>query len=115
MAAPTGSGKSLAFVLPVLNALANRKIRRLRALVVLPSRDLGTYIRCYCCCCCSCWNYLLILILFYFILFVCVCYYNAAEQVFDVFDRYCVGSDLKIGLAIGQTISSRTKGVGGWR
>jgi hypothetical protein len=53
--------------------------------------------------------------LFYFILFVCVCYYNAAEQVFDVFDRYCVGSDLKIGLAIGQTISSRTKGVGGWR
>jgi hypothetical protein len=51
----------------------------------------------------------------YFILFVCVCYYNAAEQVFDVFDRYCVGSDLKIGLAIGQTISSRTKGVGGWR
>jgi superfamily II DNA/RNA helicase len=70
MAAPTGSGKSLAFVLPVLNALANRKIRRLRALVVLPSRDLGTYIRCYCCCCCSCWNYLLILILFY--LFVCV-------------------------------------------
>lgn len=36
-----GSGKTLAFVLPVLNALANRKIRRLRALVVLPSRDLG--------------------------------------------------------------------------
>jgi ATP-dependent RNA helicase DDX51/DBP6 len=42
VAAPTGSGKTLAFVIPVLNALANRQIRRLRALVVLPSRDLGT-------------------------------------------------------------------------
>jgi ATP-dependent RNA helicase DDX51/DBP6 len=41
VAAPTGSGKTLAFVIPVLNALANRQIRRLRALVVLPSRDLG--------------------------------------------------------------------------
>ena len=39
-----GSGKTLAFVLPVLNALANRKIRRLRALVVLPSRDLGKHL-----------------------------------------------------------------------
>jgi ATP-dependent RNA helicase DDX51/DBP6 len=42
VAAPTGSGKTLSFVLPVLNALAKRQIRRLRALVVLPSRDLGT-------------------------------------------------------------------------
>lgn len=42
VAAPTGSGKTLAFVIPVLNALANRQIRRLRALIVLPSRDLGT-------------------------------------------------------------------------
>jgi ATP-dependent RNA helicase DDX51/DBP6 len=41
VAAPTGSGKTLAFVLPVLNALSKRKVRRLRALVVLPSRDLG--------------------------------------------------------------------------
>ena len=41
VAAPTGSGKTLAFVLPILNSLAGRKIKRLRALVVLPSRDLG--------------------------------------------------------------------------
>eukprot|EP00536_Pseudo-nitzschia_multiseries_P003421 jgi/Psemu1/252649/estExt_Genewise1Plus.C_530017 len=40
-AAPTGSGKTLAFVLPVLNALSTRKVRRLRALVILPSRDLA--------------------------------------------------------------------------
>jgi ATP-dependent RNA helicase DDX51/DBP6 len=44
VAAPTGSGKTLAFVLPVLNALSNRQIRRLRALVVLPNRDLGTFL-----------------------------------------------------------------------
>ena len=41
VAAPTGSGKTLAFVLPILNSLAERRVRRLRALVVLPSRDLG--------------------------------------------------------------------------
>ena len=41
VASPTGSGKTLAFVLPVLNSLSGRQIRRLRALVVLPSRDLG--------------------------------------------------------------------------
>lgn len=43
VAAPTGSGKTLAFVLPVLNSLAGRRIKRLRALVVLPSRDLGRF------------------------------------------------------------------------
>ncbi|EEC46778.1 predicted protein, partial [Phaeodactylum tricornutum CCAP 1055/1] len=64
--APTGSGKTLAYVLPVLNSLANRKIRRLRALVVLPSRDL-------------------------------------ANQVFKVFKSFMEGSDLKVGLAIGQS------------
>lgn len=41
VASPTGSGKTLAFVIPVLNSLSGRQIRRLRALVVLPSRDLG--------------------------------------------------------------------------
>lgn len=66
VSSPTGSGKTLAFVIPVLNSLAKRKIRRLRALAVLPSRDLAT-------------------------------------QVYDVFERYAQGSDLKIGLAIGQT------------
>ena len=44
VSAPTGSGKSLAFVLPVLNALSNTTVRRLRALVVLPSRDLATQV-----------------------------------------------------------------------
>jgi ATP-dependent RNA helicase DDX51/DBP6 len=39
--APTGSGKTLAFVLPILQALAKYTSRRLRALVVLPSRDLA--------------------------------------------------------------------------
>lgn len=64
--APTGSGKTLGFVLPVLNALAKRQVRRLRALVVLPSRDL-------------------------------------ASQVYKVFERYTHGSDLRVGLAIGQS------------
>lgn len=66
VAAPTGSGKTLAFVLPVLQTLSTRKIRRLRALCVLPSRDL-------------------------------------ANQVYQVFEHYAKGSDLKIGLAIGQS------------
>ncbi|KAL9183540.1 hypothetical protein ACHAXT_004396 [Thalassiosira profunda] len=47
--APTGSGKTLAFVLPLLTALSKetsgtacaRGLRRLRALVVLPGRDLA--------------------------------------------------------------------------
>jgi ATP-dependent RNA helicase DDX51/DBP6 len=66
VASPTGSGKTLAFVLPVLNALANRVICRLRALVVLPSRDL-------------------------------------ALQVYKVFERYAQGSNLRVGIAIGQS------------
>jgi ATP-dependent RNA helicase DDX51/DBP6 len=65
--APTGSGKTLSYVLPILNALANKGgPRRLRALVVLPSRDL-------------------------------------AMQVYRVFESYIVGSQLKVGLAIGQS------------
>lgn len=66
VSAPTGSGKTLSFVLPVLNSLYTRRVRRLRALVVLPSRDL-------------------------------------AQQVYTVFERYAQGSDLRIGLAIGQS------------
>ena len=66
VAAPTGSGKTLAFCLPVLNSLSTRVVRRLRALVILPSRDL-------------------------------------ARQVYSVFCHYSQGSNLKIGLAIGQT------------
>lgn len=48
VAAPTGSGKTLSFVLPILNSLASSsklsQVRRLRALVVLPSRDLATQV-----------------------------------------------------------------------
>ena len=44
VSAPTGSGKTLSFVLPVLNALSNTIVRRLRALAVLPSRDLATQV-----------------------------------------------------------------------
>jgi ATP-dependent RNA helicase DDX51/DBP6 len=43
--APTGSGKTLSYVLPILNSLSNKGgPRRLRALVVLPSRDLATQV-----------------------------------------------------------------------
>lgn len=43
--APTGSGKTLSYVLPILNSLAAKSgPRRLRALVVLPSRDLATQV-----------------------------------------------------------------------
>lgn len=66
VSAATGSGKTLAFVLPVLNSLAKRKVKRLRALVILPSRDL-------------------------------------AQQVHAVFESFAKGSDLSIGLAIGQS------------
>ena len=40
--APTGSGKTLSYALPVLQALAGRAAPRLRALVVLPTRDLAS-------------------------------------------------------------------------
>ena len=39
--APTGSGKTLAYALPMLQALAGRAVPRLRALIVLPTRDLA--------------------------------------------------------------------------
>lgn len=42
--APTGSGKTLAYAVPVINSLANRQIRRLRALIILPNRDLATQV-----------------------------------------------------------------------
>ena len=64
--APTGSGKTLGYALPILNALSQRRIRRLRALVVLPGRDL-------------------------------------ARQVHSVFEDYVKGSNLRVGLAIGQS------------
>lgn len=41
VSSPTGSGKTLAFVIPIVNYLKQSLTRSLRALVVLPSRDLA--------------------------------------------------------------------------
>ncbi|XP_022094138.1 ATP-dependent RNA helicase DDX51-like [Acanthaster planci] len=41
VSAPTGSGKTLAFALPIIQALLDRVVPRIRALVVLPTRDLA--------------------------------------------------------------------------
>ncbi|KAJ3515891.1 hypothetical protein NLJ89_g1478 [Agrocybe chaxingu] len=45
VSAPTGSGKTLAYVLPILETLAPRVVTRLRALIVLPTRDLVAQVR----------------------------------------------------------------------
>ncbi|KAF8529892.1 P-loop containing nucleoside triphosphate hydrolase protein [Gautieria morchelliformis] len=45
VSAPTGSGKTLAYVIPILELLSTRIVTRLRALVVLPTRDLVTQVR----------------------------------------------------------------------
>lgn len=42
---PTGSGKTLAYALPIVQILSTRKIRCLRALVVLPTRDLALQVK----------------------------------------------------------------------
>jgi ATP-dependent RNA helicase DDX51/DBP6 len=42
--APTGCGKTLAYLLPVVNSLASRTVPRLRALVVLPTVGLAQQI-----------------------------------------------------------------------
>ena len=40
VSAPTGSGKTLAYVLPLIQCLHQRIVRRVRAVVVVPTRDL---------------------------------------------------------------------------
>ncbi|KIJ52459.1 hypothetical protein M422DRAFT_156405 [Sphaerobolus stellatus SS14] len=45
VSAPTGSGKTLAYVIPILELLSSRIVTRLRALVVLPTRDLVIQVR----------------------------------------------------------------------
>lgn len=45
VSAPTGSGKTLAYVLPIIEVLSTRVVTRLRALVVLPTRDLVVQVR----------------------------------------------------------------------
>ncbi|XP_067269198.1 ATP-dependent RNA helicase DDX51 isoform X2 [Pseudorasbora parva] len=41
VSAPTGSGKTLAFVIPVVQALSKRLVREVRALAVLPTKELA--------------------------------------------------------------------------
>ncbi|PPR03678.1 hypothetical protein CVT24_007799 [Panaeolus cyanescens] len=45
VSAPTGSGKTLAYVLPIIETLSTRVVTRLRALIVLPTRDLVSQVR----------------------------------------------------------------------
>lgn len=44
VSSPTGSGKTLAFVIPIVNHLKHTLTRSLRALVVLPTRDLAAQV-----------------------------------------------------------------------
>ncbi|XP_007025005.2 PREDICTED: DEAD-box ATP-dependent RNA helicase 1 [Theobroma cacao] len=42
---PTGSGKTLAYALPIVQTLSTRAVKCLRALVVLPTRDLALQVK----------------------------------------------------------------------
>lgn len=42
---PTGSGKTLAYALPIVQMLSSRAVKCLRALVVLPTRDLALQVK----------------------------------------------------------------------
>ncbi|KAJ1775961.1 ATP-dependent RNA helicase dbp6 [Coemansia sp. RSA 1824] len=70
VSAPTGSGKTLAFVIPIVERLRRRVEVRLRALVVLPTKEL-------------------------------------ARQVREAFQFFCTGTDLRVGLAIGDVSLSK--------
>ena len=45
MEAPTGSGKTLAFLLPLVERLAGHSSRGIRALIVVPTRELANQIQ----------------------------------------------------------------------
>ncbi|AFR98027.1 ATP-dependent RNA helicase DDX51/DBP6 [Cryptococcus neoformans C23] len=45
ISAPTGSGKTLAYTIPIIEILSQRTVCRLRALIILPTRDLVFQVR----------------------------------------------------------------------
>ncbi|WWC72710.1 uncharacterized protein I206_106674 [Kwoniella pini CBS 10737] len=45
ISAPTGSGKTLAYAIPIIEILSKRITTKLRALIVLPTRELVTQVR----------------------------------------------------------------------
>lgn len=45
VSAPTGSGKTLAYCIPLIETLSRRQVIRLRALIVLPTRELVTQVK----------------------------------------------------------------------
>ncbi|KAK4102476.1 P-loop containing nucleoside triphosphate hydrolase protein [Parathielavia hyrcaniae] len=48
VAAPTGSGKTLSYVLPMVHDISKGRVTRLRALIVLPTRDLVQQVQLAC-------------------------------------------------------------------
>ena len=45
VSAPTGSGKTLAYVLPLIQSLLRRVVCHLRALIILPTKDLANQVK----------------------------------------------------------------------
>lgn len=45
VSAPTGSGKTLAYVLPIVQSLLKRVVCHLRALIILPTKDLANQVK----------------------------------------------------------------------
>ncbi|KAK4152594.1 P-loop containing nucleoside triphosphate hydrolase protein [Chaetomidium leptoderma] len=48
VAAPTGSGKTLSYVLPMVHDISKGRVTRLRAIIVLPTRDLVQQVQLAC-------------------------------------------------------------------